>query len=205
MVNVQSARCGRSWAIRGAARPLPAYSLCYIGVVLKKGRVARRISDDRRGEHRRQPCLIHTGELHGQEGGASAQYQYPHQATRSPWTPSCCKHSPLWSGRCDEPHCGCSSAAQRELACITGQISSEGAVWVQDPDAGPAMVGNACAQVNSVTVPRMSVQWTCGIVVQGDYACGGGAPVHHCPSPSHTLAVSMLRGDGKPQLTCGKL
>ena len=45
---------------------------------------------------------------------------------------------------------------------------------VQDPNAGPAMVGNACAQVNSVSVPRMSVQWTCGIAVQGDYACGGG-------------------------------
>ncbi|CAL5218430.1 g111 [Coccomyxa viridis] len=44
----------------------------------------------------------------------------------------------------------------------------------KDPNAGPAMVGNACTQVNSVSVPRMSVLWTCGIAVQGDYACGGG-------------------------------
>ena len=54
------------------------------------------------------------------------------------------------------------------------------------------MVGNACAQVNSVSVPRVSVQWTCGIAVQGDYACGGGAPVHRWPSPVHILASSIL-------------
>ena len=52
---------------------------------------------------------------------------------------------------------------------------------MQDPNAGPAMVGNACTQVNSVSVPRMSVLWTCGIAVQGDYACGGGmSPILSC-------------------------
>ena len=52
--------------------------------------------------------------------------------------------------------------------------------WLQDPDAGPAMVGNACTQVGSVSVPPQTIRWTCGIAVKGDYACGGGAP----PAPS---------------------
>ncbi len=63
-----------------------------------------------------------------------------------------------------------------------------GVVRLQDPNAGPAMVGNACTQVNSVSVPRMSVQWTCGIAVQGDYACGGGMSL----SPSFSGARYCL-------------
>ena len=63
---------------------------------------------------------------------------------------------------------------------------------MQDPDAGPAMVGNACAQVNAVSVPRMSVQWTCGIAVQGDYACGGGMTMQHDPIKHQSHAASLL-------------
>lgn len=44
----------------------------------------------------------------------------------------------------------------------------------KDPDAGPAMVGDACTKVSSISVPSQTVYWTCGIVVKGDYACGGG-------------------------------
>ena len=47
---------------------------------------------------------------------------------------------------------------------------------LQDPDHGPLMVGDACQRVNSVSVPKQTMLWTCGISVQGDYACGGGAP-----------------------------
>ena len=48
---------------------------------------------------------------------------------------------------------------------------------VQDPDAGPLRVGDACTKVDSVSVPKQTVYWTCGIAVKGDYACGGGTPV----------------------------
>nr|QOL01071.1 putative extracellular protein CSOL_005 [Pseudococcomyxa simplex] len=44
----------------------------------------------------------------------------------------------------------------------------------KDPDAGPPMVGDACTKVSSVSVPKQTVYWTCGIAVKGDYACGGG-------------------------------
>ena len=44
----------------------------------------------------------------------------------------------------------------------------------QDPDHGPLAVGDACQKVASVSVPRQTMLWTCGIAVQGDYNCGGG-------------------------------
>ena len=62
---------------------------------------------------------------------------------------------------------------------------------LQDPDAGPAMVGNACTQVGSMSVPPQTIRWTCGIAVKGDYACGGGTP--SAPSaPSAPGSIGLL-------------
>ena len=69
---------------------------------------------------------------------------------------------------------------------------SNSSCWLQDPDAGPAMVGNACTQVRSVSVPPQTVRWTCGIAVKGDYACGGGAPLAPVHLAVQACAFHML-------------
>jgi hypothetical protein len=63
-------------------------------------------------------------------------------------------------------------------------------VAAQDPDHGPLAVGDACQKVASVSVPRQTMLWTCGIAVQGDYNCGGG--VRALPAQPHmSLALQL--------------
>lgn len=70
---------------------------------------------------------------------------------------------------------------------------------LQDPDAGPPMVGDACTKVSSVSVPKQTVYWTCGIAVKGDYACGGGTPILRC------LTASNLDMQPSIKLSIGQL
>ncbi|CAK0737066.1 hypothetical protein CVIRNUC_000849 [Coccomyxa viridis] len=83
----------------------------------------------------------------------------------------------------------------------TGSVSyTQGNCTVRkDPDAGPAMVGNACTQVGSMSVPPQTIRWTCGIAVKGDYACGGGGlggppsvTKIPCSAPQNSLTMFTL-------------
>ena len=86
--------------------------------------------------------------------------------------------------------------AMHDVLCMAATAHShDEACCPQDPDAGPAMVGDACTQVKSVRVPTMTVQWTCGIAVKGDFACGGGAS----PVLLHALLDDHISNYGAAQ------
>jgi hypothetical protein len=63
---------------------------------------------------------------------------------------------------------------------------------LQDPDAGPPKVGDACAKVNSISIPPQMLNWTCGISVKGNYNCGGRKLLPDLLNRSQTCSVTSL-------------